>query len=110
MRPPVVIAQAWFRGTYAFYPPRAERTAAGQFPAPPVLPEQPPGVSDPRMLNVAVLVAMPSRRIFAPSISKSVPHPVIESGLSHDEGLLAMGVTSLPCEEQAIRDALRQTM
>jgi len=106
MEPHVAVAQAWFRGAYPFYP-RAERSAASQYPVPPAPPEPPP-VSDPRMLNVAILVAMPLRRKLAPSVSEFTPHPAIGSGLSYDEGQLVMGVTSLPCEEQAIRDGLRQ--
>ena len=60
------------------------------------------------MLNVAVLVALPSRRKFAPQVSETVPHPAIGSGLAYGEGQLVLGVTSLPCEEQAIRAALGQ--
>lgn len=102
----VAMAQVWFRGAYPFYP-RAERSAASQYPVPPAPPEPPP-VSDHRMLNVAILVAMPLRRKPAPSFSEFMPHPAIGSGLSYDEGQLVMGVTSLPYEEQAMRDALRQ--
>lgn len=103
MRPHVAIAQAWFRGAYSFNP---ERSATNQSTAP--TPPAPPLTSDPRMLNVAVLVAMPSRRKFAPPVSRSAPHPAIESGLSFDEGHLVMGVTSLPFGEQAICTAPKE--
>ena len=106
MSPHVATAQAWFCGAYHFHP-RAERSAAGQYPVPPAPPEPPP-VSGPRMLNVAVLIAMPLRRKLASSVSEFTPRPAIGSGLSYDEGQLVMGVTRLPCEEQAIRDALGQ--
>jgi len=96
MRPHVAIAQAWCRGAYSFNP---ERSATNQFTAP--TPPAPPPTSDPRMLNVAVLVAMPSRRKFTLPVSRSAPHPAIESGLPFDEGHLVMGVTSLPYDEQA---------
>ena len=101
MRPHVAIAQAWFRGAYTFCP---ERPPADQFPAP-TPPALPPS-SDPRMLNVAILVAMPSRRKFASPDPESPPHAAIGSGLSYNEGQLLMGVTSVPCEEQAIGVAL----
>lgn len=103
LRPHVAIAQAWLRGAYRFHP---ERSATNQF-APPT-PPTPPPTCDPRMLNVAVFVAMPSRRKFARPVSGSPPHPAIESGLSFDEGHLVMGVTSLPYHEQAICTAPKE--
>lgn len=105
MRPPVTIAQAWFRGAYRFYPDPGH-SATNQFAAP--TPPSPPPTSDPRTLNVAVLVAMPSRRKFARPVSGSAPHPPIESRLSFDEGHLVMGVTSLPYDEQPICTAPKE--
>lgn len=102
-RPHLTIAQAWFRGAYPFHP---EHSASNQFAAP--TPPAPPPTSDPRMLNVTVLVAMPSRRKFAQPFSRSAPHPAIESGLSFDEGHLVMGITSLPYDEQAICTASKE--
>jgi len=102
-RPHVAIAQAWCRGAYPFNP---ERSATNQFTAP--TSPAPPPTSDPRMLNVAVFVAMPSRRKFALPVSGSAPHPAIESGLSFDEGHLVMGVSNLPYDEQAICTAPKE--
>ena len=95
-KPRVATAQAWFRGAYPFHP---DRSASNQSAVP--TPPAPPPTSDPRMLNVTVFVAMPSRRKFARPVSGYAPHPAIESGLSFDEGHLVMGVTSLLYEEQA---------
>jgi hypothetical protein len=103
MSPHVAIAQAWFRGAYTFHP---ERSTADEFPAPTPPALLPP--SDPGMLKLAILVAMPSRRKFAPLDPESPPHAAIGSGLSYNEGQLLMGVTSVPCEEQAIGVALRE--
>lgn len=99
MRPHVAMAQAWFRA-YSF---DQERPTTNQFTTAPT-PPAPPPTSDPRVLNVAVLVAMPSRRKFALPVSRSAPHPAIESGLSFDEGHLVMGVTNLPYDEQAMKE------
>src|SRR5260221_8942279 len=66
MKPHVAIAQSWFPGAYPFNP---ERSATNQFTAP--TPPAPPPSSDPHMLNVAVLVAMPSRRKLARPVSRS---------------------------------------
>lgn len=74
----------------------AERRGSIQFPAssPPALPP----VSDPRMLNVAVLVAMPRREDTRP-VTGSTLEPWERPGLLYDEGQLGLGVTSLLCEQ-----------
>ena len=84
------LAQAWIG---AFFP---ERREAIQLPAssPPVLPPD----SDPRMLNVAILVAMP-RREDPQSVPGYMLHHSDRSGLLYDEGQLELGVTSLLYEQ-----------
>jgi hypothetical protein len=74
----------------------AERRGSIQFPAssPPALPP----VSDPRTLNVAVLVAMPRREDTRP-VPGSTLDPWERPGLFYDEGQLGLGVTSLLCEQ-----------
>ncbi|KAI0002132.1 hypothetical protein BJV74DRAFT_34170 [Russula compacta] len=91
----VAIAQAWLRGTYAFPHKRPDSV---EFSAPP--PQALPSVSDSRMLNVAIFVAMPSRQKDAQHVQGSTPHPAVSSRLSYKEGQLVLGVTSLPHERQ----------
>ena len=91
----VAIAQAWLRGTYAF---PYEGPDSVEFPAPP--PQALPSVSDPRMVNVAIFVAMPSRQKDAQHVQGSTPHPAVSSRLSYSEGQLVLGVTGLPHERQ----------
>jgi hypothetical protein len=81
----------------------AEHRGAIQFPAssPPALP--PGDVSDPRTLNVAVLVAMPRREDTRP-VPGSTLDPRDRPGLFYDEGQLELGVTSL-LSEQAMSTA-----
>lgn len=88
------LAQAWIGRACAFFPKRRE---AIQLPAssPPVVP---PRHTDPRVLNVAVFVAMPRRNDVRP-VSGSMPHPSSGSRLLHDDEQLELGVTSLLCEQ-----------
>ncbi len=85
--------QARLGCAFAFF---AERRGAIQIPAssPPALPP----VSDPRMLNVAVLVVMPRREDTRP-VPGSMPDPSDRPGLFYEEGQLELGVTSLLCEQ-----------
>jgi hypothetical protein len=87
------LVQAWFGRASTFI---AERRGVIQLPAssPPALPP----VSDPRTLNVAVLVTMP-RREDTRSVPGSTLDPWDRPGLFYDEGQLDLGVTSLPCEQ-----------
>jgi hypothetical protein len=93
----IALAQAWIGRARPF---RRERREAIQFsaPSPPVLPPD----SDPRILNVAVLVAMPRRD--PQSITGSMLHPSDRSELLKDEGELALGVTSLLYEQVTQED------
>lgn len=90
------LTQAWIGHASTFI---TDRRGAIQFPAssPPVLPP----VSDPRTLNVAVLVAMP-RREDRQTVLKSALDPLDRPGLFYEEGQLEVGVTSvttLLCEQ-----------
>lgn len=90
------LTQAWIGRASTFI---TNRRGAIQFPAssPPVLPP----VSDPRTLNVAVLVAMP-RREGGRAVPGSTLDPLDRPGLFYDEGQLELGVTSvtsLLCEQ-----------
>jgi len=81
------------------------RREAFQFSAfsPPVLPPDP----DPRILNVAVLVAMPRRGL--QSVTGSTHHTSDRSGLLKDEGQLELGVTSLLYEQVTQEEYERTT-
>ena len=72
-----------------------ERRGTIQFPAP-SSPALPP-VSDPRTLNVAILVAMPRREDTRP-VPGSTLDPRDKPGRFYDEGQLELGVTSLLTE------------
>jgi hypothetical protein len=87
-------AQAWIGRACAFLPKRGEAIQLPASSPPVVLPRD----SDPRMLNVAVLVAMPRRNDVRP-VPGSMLHPSSRSRLLYDEGQLELGVTSLLCEQ-----------
>lgn len=93
----IALAQAWIGRARPF---RRERREAIQFsaPSPPVLPPD----SDPRILNVAVLVAMPRRDL--QSVTGSTLYPSDRSELLKDEGVLELGVTSLLYEQVTQED------
>lgn len=89
------LVQVWIGRTSTFI---AERRGAIQFPAPSP-PALPPGnISDPRMLDVAVLVAMPRREDARP-VRGSTLDPRDRPGLFYDEGQLELGVTRLLSEQ-----------
>ncbi|KAI0302420.1 hypothetical protein B0F90DRAFT_1667608 [Multifurca ochricompacta] len=85
----VAMAQAWFRDTYPFHPEHSIRLPSPHPPAPLL-------VSDRRTINVAVLVAMPSRRLEASPECVMTSHHTIGPRVSYGDGQLLMGVTSLP--------------
>ena len=93
VKPHTALVQAWIGRASAFI---AERRGAIQLPAssPPALPP----VSDPRTLNVAVLVTMPRRENTRP-VPGFTLDPWDRPGLFYNEGQLELGVTSLPCEQ-----------
>jgi hypothetical protein len=93
VKPHTSLVQAWIGRASTFI---AERRGAIQLPAssPPAL--RP--VTDPRMLNVAVLVTMPRREDTRP-VAGSTLDPWDRPGLFYDEGQLGFGVTSLLCEQ-----------
>lgn len=98
--PHTAFVQVWIGRRSTFI---AERRGAIQFPtsSPPAL--LPGNVSDPRTLNVAVLVAMPRREDTRP-VPGSTLDPRDRPGLFYDEGQLELGVTSL-LSEQAMSTA-----
>lgn len=95
----IALAREWFGRAYR------ERREALQLSAssPPVIPPD----SDPRILNVAVLVAMPRRDL--QSVTGSTLHPSDRSGLLKDEGQLELGVTSLLYEQVTQEEHERTT-
>ena len=93
VNPNAALVQAWIGRASCFI---AERRGAIQFPASSP-PAQPP-FSDPRTLNVAVLVTMPRREDTRP-VPGSTLDPLDRPGLFYDEGQLELGVTSLLCEQ-----------
>ncbi|KAI9441716.1 hypothetical protein H4582DRAFT_2073858 [Lactarius indigo] len=82
----VVIAQAWFPDSCSLSPRR---------PTP--RPTASPSIPDHRALSVAVLVAMPSRRLPSQPMHGIAPHHPIGSRLSYSEGQLSIGTTSVSC-------------
>jgi hypothetical protein len=105
MKPHTALVQMWIGRASTFI---AERPGAIQLPAssPPTLPP----VSDPRTLNVAVLVTMPRREETRP-VPGSTLEPWDRPGLFYDEGQLEVGVTSLLCEQamSTAREEYQQT-
>jgi hypothetical protein len=93
VNPHTALVQAWIGRASTCI---AERRGAIQLPASST-PALPP-VSDPRTLNVAVLVMMPRREDTGP-VPGSTLHPWDKPGLFYDEGQLELGVTSLLCEQ-----------
>jgi len=89
---PGSVAQGWFHDSTSA-PPRSS-------PSPPL------PIPDRRTLNVAVLVAMPSRRPPTQPIHGTVPLYPIGSRLSYGEGQLSIGTTTLSCSRQALSAAL----
>jgi hypothetical protein len=103
----VAIAQTWVHGSVPVHSGSPHQV---QFPAPPP-PPPPRPVPNPSMLNVAVLIAMPSQRQQKDTQSDhgSVPRPPARSGLSYDDGQLLFGVARLPRKEQAVCTAPTQS-
>ncbi|KAF8504817.1 hypothetical protein F5888DRAFT_790014 [Russula emetica] len=93
VNPHDALVQAWIRRTSTFI---TERRGAIELPASP--PPALPPVSDPRTLNVAVLVTMPRREDTRP-VPGSMVDPWDRPGLFYGEGQLELGVTSLLCEQ-----------
>jgi hypothetical protein len=93
VKPHTALVQKWIGRASTF---TTERRGAIQLPAssPPALPP----VSEPRTLNVAVLVTMPRREETRPVLGSTLD-PWDRPGLFYDEGQLELGVTSLPCEQ-----------
>ncbi|KAI9465338.1 hypothetical protein BJY52DRAFT_1246605 [Lactarius psammicola] len=86
----VAMAQAWLHGTHPLDPRRPTHFPTPHLPASPSIP-------DSRTLNVAVIVAMPSRRPPPQPMHGTTPHHPIGSRLSYSEGQLSIGTTSLSC-------------
>ncbi|KAF8270435.1 hypothetical protein EI94DRAFT_1722663 [Lactarius quietus] len=65
----------------------------------------PPAVPDHRTLNIALLVAMPSRQPPAQPMHGIAAHHPIGSRLSYGEGQLSIGTTSLPLSRHVVLPA-----
>ncbi|KAI0251212.1 hypothetical protein BJV78DRAFT_495037 [Lactifluus subvellereus] len=89
----VAMEQAWCHDSYPSLPEGTTHLPV------PLQPPTPPVVPDPRTLNVAILVAMPSPR---PEAHLAPHHHMARTRLSDEDGQLLMGVTSLPCKEQVV--------
>ena len=90
---PHAMGQVWCHASYPCPPAGTIHLST------PLRPPAPPVVVDPRTLNVATLVAMPSPR---PAAHLAPHYHKARTRLSYEDGQLSVGVTSLQCEEQVM--------